>query len=174
MMSIERHHVKGLLAGVLVIGFATIISIILTVMLREAVGREIVYAFLFPIDIGIPVPFRLCGILILVAGIILVIWANFTLLVIGKIGFTAREPFHVPSTLVVVGPYKFSRNPIYLAVILLALGAGMLMDSLTVILISIALFFIFRIWFISWEERKLEEAFGEKYLEFKRRVRRWF
>ncbi|MCK5346351.1 MAG: isoprenylcysteine carboxylmethyltransferase family protein, partial [Candidatus Heimdallarchaeota archaeon] len=153
--------------------FATIISYILVFIIREFVGREAVSAILFPVDINFPYLLKLCGLVILVLGFVLIIWANYTLLVIGKIGFTAREPFHVPHSLVVEGPYVFSRNPIYMAVIFLSIGTGILLDSLTFFLLSIVLFFIFWKFFVSWEEKKLEEAFGEQYLEYKKRVRRW-
>jgi len=104
---------------------------------------------------------------------VLVIWANYTLLFVGKIGLNAREPFQTPSTLVVEGPYKFSRNPIYLAVTILLIGLAILVGSLSIFIVAIVLFIIFQKWFVGWEEKKLEEVFGEEYLEYKKRVRRW-
>lgn len=174
MMSINRHNIKGFLKGVGYIAYCTIISYVLVIIIRGLVGRETILIILSPVNINFPSLVKLCGLIIIALGFVIVIWANYTLLVIGKIGFKAREPFHVPHTLVIKGPYKFSRNPIYLGVILLSLGTGVLMDSLTFLLLSIALLFIFGRWFVSWEEKKLEEAFEEEYREYKERVRRWF
>jgi protein-S-isoprenylcysteine O-methyltransferase Ste14 len=171
---VERHHIKGLIKGILVITYATFISYILVIILRVTIGREAIKTILVPVDITIPDPIKFCGLLVLALGFVLVIWANYTLLVIGKIGFTAREPFHVPHTLVTEGPYKFTRNPIYLAVVLLAFGAGLVLDSVSFLILSPGLFYVFQKWFISWEEKKLEEKFGDDYREFKSQVRRWF
>lgn len=173
-MNIKRHHVKSFLMVLLIFVEATILAIILIYVIREYMGLEVFLAFFFfPEDISVPYPYNLCGLLVIVLGSILIIWANYTLLFVGKIGLEAREPFHIPSTLVVEGPYKFSRNPIYLSVVMITFGFAILVGSLSILIISVALFFIFQTWFISWEEKKLEEAFGEEYLEYKKQVRRW-
>lgn len=168
-MSYNRNTVKSLLQ---LFAVATIISIILSYVMAF-VGLEVILNILLPVDISILFPYNLCGLLISVLGFILIVWANYTLIFVGKIGLEAREPFHTPSTLVVEGPYKFTRNPIYLSVVVIFFGLAILLGSLTLFIIAIALFIIFRTWFISWEEKRLEEEFGEEYLEYKRRVRRW-
>jgi protein-S-isoprenylcysteine O-methyltransferase Ste14 len=137
---------------------ATILSTILSYIIVY-VGLEVILDFFFPVYISIPFPFNLCGLLISVLGFMLIVWANYTLLFVGRIGLKNREPFHIPHKLILEGPYKFS--------------IAIFLGSLTLFIISIALFIIFRIFFIRWEEKKLEEAFGEEYLEYKRRVRRW-
>lgn len=118
----------------------------------------------------IPYPYNLFGLLIIVLGFALIIWANYTLL--RKISLEEREPFHTPSALVLNGPFQFSRNPVYLSVIMMAFGLATLLGSLILFILPPILFSVFR-FFIRWEEKKLEETFGEDYLEFKRRVRRW-
>ena len=128
--------------------------------------------FLFPADL-IPYPFNLSGLLVIILGILLNAWANYTLLYTHKIGLIAREPFQTPSTLVVDGPFRFSRNPIYLSALLLLLGLIILWSSLVVFIALLAVFFAFQRWFIQWEEKKLEEVFGTAYLEYKQRVSRW-
>ena len=69
--------------------------------------------------------------------------------------------------------YNFSQNPIYLSIIIIIFGLATFFGSSTLFIIFIVLFILFRISFINWEEKKLEEEFGEEYLEYKRRVRRW-
>jgi protein-S-isoprenylcysteine O-methyltransferase Ste14 len=151
---------------------ATILSTILSYIIVY-VGLEVILDFFFPVYISIPFPFNLCGLLISVLGFTLIVWANYTLLFVGRIGLKNREPFHIPHKLILEGPYKFSRNPIYLSGVIIIFGLAIFLGSLTLFIISIALFIIFRILFIRWEEKKLEEAFGEEYLEYKKRVRRW-
>ncbi|OLS23158.1 MAG: hypothetical protein HeimC2_27760 [Candidatus Heimdallarchaeota archaeon LC_2] len=129
--------------------------------------------FSFPENINTPYPYNLLCFMIIFLGLILVAWANYTLLVIGKIGLKAREPFHIPSKLVFEGPYKHSRNPIYLAVVIMLVGLAIVTTSLLLTILTLVLFFLFHIKFIGWEEKNLEEVFGDEYLDYKKRVRRW-
>jgi len=153
---------------------AIILSIILAFIIREYVGKEVITTvLLLHVDISTPFPFNFIGVVILVLGFLLIITANFHLLLVGKIGLTNREPFHVPSTLVTSGPYRYSRNPIYFGVVLILFGVTIMTASLTILLCTIGLFLFFRKTFVVWEEIKLEERFGEEYLEYKRKVHRW-
>lgn len=151
---------------------STILATILVIAIRE-IDRELLLKILFPIEIPIPTPFNYFGMIFIVFGFTFVVWANYILLYVNRIGLEDREPFHIPSSLALTGPYKFSRNPIYFGVILMVFGVFVLIQSLTVLMIDIALFFLFRFSFIRWEEKKLEEEFGQDYLDFKQKVRRW-
>ena len=173
-MFLKSHRIKPLLKVLLMVVEATILAIILSFIIIEFVSLDVFLSFLFfPEDINIPFPFNLCGIPVIILGCVLIVWANYTLLFVGKIGLDAREPFQTPPTLVTEGPYKFSRNPLYLSIVFVGFGLALLMSSITVFILTIALFFIFQKWFVSWEEKKLEGVFGEEYQEYKRRVRRW-
>lgn len=83
-------------------------------------------------------------------------------------------PTNRPTPMVVVrGPYRFSRNPIYLAMALLHLGIGAAVDCLWFFGL-VVLFVILIGWgVIAREERYLERKFGAEYLAYKARVRRW-
>lgn len=150
---------------------ATILSIILVQILNLNKSLLIELLFLSPELISPPLNFL--GIVLIVLGFIFVIWANFTLLYIGKIGLNDREPFHVPYKLVIDGPYRYSRNPIYMGVVLLTIGFGLIISSVTILFLSLVLLLVFRYSLIRWEERNLEEKFGEEYILYKKRVRRW-
>ncbi|MFX0207215.1 MAG: methyltransferase family protein [Candidatus Hodarchaeota archaeon] len=153
---------------------ATILSIIIVLIVRGTIGVEVfVEIILFPSDINSIFPFNLVGLLILLLGFLFIVAANYQLLVVGNIGLVAREPFHIPSTLVTTGPYRYSRNPIYLGVVLILLGFAIAFVSITVFIWAIAVFLFFWRFFVRWEEKKLEEAFGGEYLSYKSRVRRW-
>jgi protein-S-isoprenylcysteine O-methyltransferase Ste14 len=173
---LKEKYPRGMIVvqGLWIIILATIFSYILVAPLYIfGIDEQVlVDIFTFPVDI-IPQPINLIGILFLPVGMILVIWANYTLLHIGKIGLRNREPMQRPSTLVLVGPYKFTRNPIYLGVLIMALGLTIVWSGLVMFLCTIIIFIIFRYIFIKREEIILEEEFGNEYRDFKKRVRRW-
>jgi len=170
----EHPRVDIFLKGLFMTVVATILSILLVspLIFLDVDMLLFVEFFTFPVDI-IPFPFNLIGIPLMPIGLLLVAWANYTLLHIGKIGLRAREPMQTPSNLVVVGPYRYTRNPIYLSCILMLLGLVLVLSSLVVFLGMILVYIIFRYKFIIREEVILEEAFGDEYLAFKKRVRRW-
>jgi protein-S-isoprenylcysteine O-methyltransferase Ste14 len=71
------------------------------------------------------------------------------------------------------GPFRFSRNPGYLALAIIYAGIAVLRDSLWAILPLPLVVFVIQREVIGREERYLERAFGEEYLDYKGRVRRW-
>ena len=83
-------------------------------------------------------------------------------------------PGNKPTTVVVrTGPYRFSRNPIYVAFSLLQLGLAAWVDSLWLIATLIAAVALMAKVVIPREERYLASRFGGEYLEYKASVRRW-
>jgi protein-S-isoprenylcysteine O-methyltransferase Ste14 len=79
-----------------------------------------------------------------------------------------------PSTAIVErGPYRFSRNPIYLAFTLLQLGLAVWLNSVWLLATLGLAVAVVSYGVIAREERYLERKFGEGYLQYKRRVRRW-
>jgi len=172
----QKHpRVMLVLRGVAMVVFATILALVLISPLYvfEVDGQILIDIFTFPADI-IPLPYNLVGIFLIPSGLLLVAGANYTLLHIDKIGLRAREPMQTPSTLVVVGPYGYSRNPIYLAVLMMIFGLVIVWSSLVVLLGQIVVYLVFRYIFIKREEICLEDAFGDEYRDFKKCVRRWF
>jgi protein-S-isoprenylcysteine O-methyltransferase Ste14 len=83
-------------------------------------------------------------------------------------------PGNLPTTAIVrAGPYRFSRNSIYLAFSLLQLGIAAWADSLWLIATLIAAIALMTTVVIPREERYLARKFGSEYLDYKGRVRRW-
>lgn len=111
----------------------------------------------------------IAGSLLIICGLFIDVWAAGLF----KKSGTPVIPFHKSTALVIEGPFKFSRNPMYLGMVLIQLGiAGILGNPLT--LIPIGLFvLIIRVRFINGEEQFLETIFGEDYLSYKKTVRRW-
>ncbi len=71
------------------------------------------------------------------------------------------------------GPYRFSRNPMYLGMVLMMAGLALFMGTVPFYLSAIAYFAILNFAFCPYEERKLETAFGEEYEQYRREIRRW-
>ncbi len=79
-----------------------------------------------------------------------------------------------PTTAIVTGgAYRFSRNPIYLAMTLLIAGIGIAVDGVWIIAMLAPTLVVMHYGVIAREERYLEAKFGEEYLKYKRSVRRW-
>jgi protein-S-isoprenylcysteine O-methyltransferase Ste14 len=81
-----------------------------------------------------------------------------------------REP---ATTVVTGGPYRFTRNPMYLGFTLMYVGISALANALLPILLLPAIQQLMRRGVIEREERYLESKFGEEYLRYKEGVRRW-
>lgn len=86
---------------------------------------------------------------------------------------THIEPWRPASCLISTGLFSYSRNPIYLAFVLITLGLGFGLESLWIILCVIPASLVMYYWVIRKEERYLEEKFGAPYVEYKQKVRRW-
>ena len=86
---------------------------------------------------------------------------------------TAFNPHKPASVLITDGPYRFSRNPAYVALTLWYLGIGLVLDNAWILLLVIPPVVIMDRWAIPREERHLEAQFGDAYVRYKAKVRRW-
>jgi protein-S-isoprenylcysteine O-methyltransferase Ste14 len=109
------------------------------------------------------------GWLLIVIGLVGVVWAIVSMARVK----TSVNPYAPTSAIATSGPYRFSRNPIYLFDILIYLGACALINSLWPLVLLPGVIWVMRVGVIDREERYLERRFGEKYLRYKRSVRRW-
>jgi protein-S-isoprenylcysteine O-methyltransferase Ste14 len=86
---------------------------------------------------------------------------------------TAIEPGKPTTSIVTTGFYAWSRNPIYAGFCLINIGIGIASNSLWIFVSFIpAAFFLYHV-AIAKEEAYLEGKFGEEYLAYKKKVRRW-
>jgi protein-S-isoprenylcysteine O-methyltransferase Ste14 len=83
------------------------------------------------------------------------------------------SPYESPEVLITTGPFRISRNPVYLAMEAILFGSAVVMGTLVSFLFPVLFIAIIEVLFIPDEERRLEELFGGEYREYKRRVRRW-
>ena len=114
-------------------------------------------------------PWRAAGAVFGTVGVALVLWAGTILTRVG----TAIHPLARSSFLVRSGPFRFSRNPIYLGMVLILTGAALALGSATPWLIIPVFIGVIARQVIAGEERKLTAEFGAEYLEYCTRVRRW-
>lgn len=87
---------------------------------------------------------------------------------------TTVRPNEPSSSIVKTGPYRFTRNPLYVSLSLLQLGIGLWTNILWIVLMLIPVWIVMTTQVIAREEAYLERAFGEDYLSYKASVRRWF
>jgi protein-S-isoprenylcysteine O-methyltransferase Ste14 len=86
---------------------------------------------------------------------------------------THPEPWKPVTALVVTGPYRFSRNPMYLGFTLFYLGISLWVNSLWPLLLLPVVLVVMRLGVIAREETYLERRFGDEYRSYRARVRRW-
>src|SRR5262245_23174854 len=143
--------------GVVLVGFAVPY---LGTMVDSALG---ISAFAFPLVKAV------AG-LLLALGFLLRVWAT-VYFYAHKMRVISLEP---QKTLITSGPYRFSRNPLYLGGnVFIFFGAALLFGSPTA-LFATAIHIPLMDLFIRREEGQLERDFGEEWQSYKQRVRRWF
>lgn len=107
--------------------------------------------------------------LLLVMGFLLRVWATYHFYVL-RMKVISLVP---QKTLITSGPYRFSRNPLYLGGnVFIFFGAALLLGSPAALFIT-AIHLPFLNLFIRREERQLEKEFGEDWVRYKKQVRRW-
>lgn len=118
-----------------------------------------------PLDLSAP----MLGMILLAPGLGLLFWAWLHFFR----NKTTPVPHGEPSALVAEGPYRFTRNPMYLGILLVLASVVFFAGSLFYLLAPVGFFFIQDRLFIPYEETKLERLFGAEYAKLKEGVRRW-
>jgi protein-S-isoprenylcysteine O-methyltransferase Ste14 len=124
---------------------------------------------LAPAALGLPSALRITGAAIAIAGVGLAIHVA----KVFRNRSTAIEPWKPSSALITEGVYGWTRNPIYLGFCLVNFGIGMAADSVWMMLSCLPGAWGVYVIAIAREESYLERRFGNEYLQYKQRVRRW-
>lgn len=103
-------------------------------------------------------------------GAALGVWA---VLIFAIAGTEVEPASHSNKLLITRSPYNFTRNPMYLGLILIGIGFALYWGSLSFYLVPVALFVLIDRVFIPFEEEKMQRQFGDQYTEYRARVRRW-
>lgn len=85
----------------------------------------------------------------------------------------SENPWKPTTEILDRGPFRFTRNPMYLQMVLGCIGFAILLGNLWILLLTPVCAWALHVLAILPEEAYLERKFGERYLSYKRRVRRW-
>jgi protein-S-isoprenylcysteine O-methyltransferase Ste14 len=86
---------------------------------------------------------------------------------------TSVDPMKPTTALVTEGPFRYSRNPIYVALTLLYVGVALLINALWILLLVVPAVLVLRYGVIAREEVYLARKFGDAYRQYTAQVRRW-
>lgn len=130
------------------------------------------FSWLYPWHLSLFIDYkmiRMTGVVILLTGLTLNILAYREF----KKSLTPHAPFSTPKVLIQKGIFTFSRNPVYLALVLSQFGLGLVFDTVWLLLGSILLLIMLHYVIIPDEEKILESTFKEDYLHYQQDTRRW-
>ena len=130
---------------------------------------SIVLHFVMPVAQLISPPLNYSGIVLILLGIILNIWAD----QLYKKNQTEISPDKKPKVFVKNGPYHYSRNPMYLGIIMILGGASVILGSIISFIGPILFYITIELKFIGIEEKNMNEVFGKEFEEYKQTVRKW-
>jgi protein-S-isoprenylcysteine O-methyltransferase Ste14 len=116
---------------------------------------------------GFACPF--CGAVILCLGFGLMIWAWWLFRQSG----TPIRPTDHAVTLVTRGPFRFTRNPMYLGIVGMLLGIAVWAGSVPMLIAPVGFLVLMSLVFTPFEERRLRESFGGAFEAYVEKVRRW-
>jgi len=149
--------------------------------------RTVVYASLFVALLLVLLPARLLewsgvtrppslggaqmvgGALTLVGGL-LALWC---VLAFGTVGRGTPAPFDPPRRLVVGGPYRCVRNPMYLGAVAALIGAAVYYGSVALGAYAVVFLVLAHLFVVLWEEPALARTFGDDYRAYRESTRRW-
>ena len=129
------------------------------------VGME----YVIPLSIGIDSPSNYLGVGVIIVSIV-------------SLGFmfklfkryeTEIDPWKTTSKIITTGPYKYSRNPVYIFACGVPIGLGIAFNTYWALFAFIPALIIVYYTAVKKEEKYLETKFGQEYLDYKAKVRRW-
>ncbi len=107
---------------------------------------------------------------VIAVGAALYLWCVWLFATVGR---GTPGPWDAPRRLVAAGPYRWVRNPIYVAALLVVLGEAGLFLSLSLLVYAGAMGIVCHLFVVGYEERTLRRRFGDTYTEYLRTVPRW-
>lgn len=115
-------------------------------------------------------PLSWLGIALIAAGWALYLWCLWLFATIGR---GTPGPWDAPRHLVVAGPYRWVRNPIYLGVLLVIAGEAALFASVGLVVYGVIAAVLFQLFVLGYEEPTLQATFGAEYTTYRKSVWRW-
>jgi protein-S-isoprenylcysteine O-methyltransferase Ste14 len=116
-------------------------------------------------------PLQIAGMVVAIAGGAVALWCIFTFATLGR---GTPAPFDPPRRLVVRGPYRYVRNPMYIGAALALLGAALVYGSVALAAYALAFLLVLHAFVLWYEEPTLRRSFGAEYESYTQKVRRWW
>jgi protein-S-isoprenylcysteine O-methyltransferase Ste14 len=113
---------------------------------------------------------QVAGIVVGTGGGLIALWCVLTFASVGR---GTPAPFDPPQRLVSSGPYRVMRNPMYLGAALALIGAAAYYESLPILGYATLFGLLAHVFVVVYEEPTLRRLFGDEYVDYCRRVRRW-
>ena len=113
---------------------------------------------------------QVAGMIMVTIGTAIALWCLFTFVFIGK---GTPAPFDPPRKLVIRGPYRFVRNPMYIGAGMTLAGAALFYESLPIFIYTCLFFLATHLFVVLYEEPTLRRTFGDEYKAYFGRVSRW-
>jgi len=114
---------------------------------------------------------QIAGMIVSSIGTVIALWCIFTFVFVGK---GTPAPFDPPRRLVIRGPYRFVRNPMYIGAVLVLAGLAIFYQSISVAIYAGLFLLAAHIFVVAYEEPTLRRTFGQEYNAYCVRVRRWW
>ncbi len=130
---------------------------------------SIIFHYTLNLEVAIKFPYNALGVVLILAGV----WINIHTDTLFKKHKTTVKPHKKPTKLVLEGSFKFSRHPMYLGMFLCLLGLSIFIGSLITLIFPLIFGIIMEIIFIPVEEESMKKAFGKKYTNYQKKVRKW-
>jgi len=127
---------------------------------------QFILYMMLPLEVNLSL---LLGLIILISSVVLIVVAFKEL----QSYETTYVPDGEPERLVITGPFKYSRNPIYLGMFGILLASAFLMQSISALLIPILFLSIIQNTWIPHEEQKLKEKFPEDWADYASSTKKW-
>ena len=124
---------------------------------------------LWPIHLNWPVWTRWIGGFLFIAPWFLAIWAALTF----RRHQTPVNPLGKVTAIVTEGPFRYTRNPMYVSLMVWYVGGILLFHLAWSAILLVVVYLVLRYGVIAREERHLQTVFGEEYSQYRQRVRRW-
>ncbi|MFA5075960.1 MAG: isoprenylcysteine carboxylmethyltransferase family protein [Patescibacteria group bacterium] len=130
---------------------------------------SVLFFYFIPSANLINFPYNSIGLILVIVGFYLIIrsWLLFR-------KHQTPESFADSTRLVIENLYRFSRNPMYLGGVISLLGLAIFLGNLISLLTPVVFFLVTNFMFIPYEEEKMIKTFGQEYLNYKNKTRRWF
>ena len=148
--------------GTLLYLFLIVPFFLIWIPYRILLSPEFIYRF----DIGI---YRYLGLAPIILGVAIYIFCSGSFIFVGK---GTPIPFTPTKELIVTGLFRFVRNPLYIAGVLVLVGEAILFQSLGILIYCLVMFGVFNV-HVLMEETLLAEKFGARYKQYCKSVPRW-